>query len=246
MAKGNGTINWYSTIRMKVVIVVIISCTLVLGGLSAYNTLNEQTRLNADLMKLAQVTTQRLSKHLIGPMWDLDRELVDSTLEAEMLEENIEAIVVWDEDNATIFSARERGPNGSSLPSNGAVTGDLIKAQVAVNNGAKDIGQIAVFVSKSELNRQLRASTIANLITLLAMITVMAIVITIVMNQVIIGPITRLAKHADDISHGDLKQNIVPESNDEIGQLAEAFHRMQNSMRVAFKRLYAMAKSGYW
>jgi HAMP domain-containing protein len=44
-------------------------------------------------------------------------------------------------------------------------------------------------------------------------------------------------------SHGNLKQNIVPESKDEIGQLAEAFHRMQTSLRVAFKRIYAKAKS---
>ncbi|MCP4470836.1 MAG: HAMP domain-containing protein [Gammaproteobacteria bacterium] len=241
MSKDN--ISWYSTVRMKVVLVVIISCTLVLGGLSAYNTINDQNRLNADLQKLARVTTQRLSKHLIGPMWDLDKELVDSTLEAEMLEDNIEAIVVWDEDKSTIFSARERGPTGLPTVSTGAVTGDLIKAQVGVNNGEKDIGQVAVFVSMNQLNRQLRASMIANLITLLAMITVMAIVISIVMNQVIIGPITRLAKHADDISHGDLKQSIVAESNDEIGQLAEAFHRMQNSLRVAFKRLYARAKA---
>jgi phosphoserine phosphatase RsbU/P len=241
---SKGKISWYGTIRMKVVLVIIISCTLVLGGLSAYNTVNEQARLNAELQQLARVTTQRLSKHLIGPMWDLDKELVDSTLEAEMLEANIEAIVVWDEDNSTIFSARERGPNGLPTPSNGAVTGDLIKAQAGVSNGEKQIGELAVFVSKEQLNRQLKASTIANLITLLAVISVMAIVISIVLNQVIIGPITRLAKHADDISHGDLKQNIVPESNDEIGQLAEAFHRMQNSLRVAFKRLYARAKTG--
>ena len=239
---SKGKISWYATIRMKVVLMVVISCTLVLGGLSAYNTINEQSRLTADLQKLARVTTQRLSKHLIEPMWDLDKELVDTSLEAEMLEDNIHAIVVWDEDRSTIFSARERGPNGLPTASNGAITGDLIKAQAGVSNGTKEIGQVAVFVSKSQLNRQLRASTIANLITLVAMIFVMAIVISMVMNQVIIGPITRLAKHADDISHGDLKQNIVPESNDEIGQMAEAFHRMQNSLRVAFKRLHAKAR----
>lgn len=241
---SKGKIRWYGTIRMKVVLVVIISCTLVLGGLSGYNTFKEQERLNKDLRKLASVTTQRLSKHLIGPMWDLDKELVDSTLEAEMLEDSIEAIVVWDEDKSTIFSARERAENGLPTVSTGAITGDLIKAQGAINNGEKDLGEVAVFVSRGELVEQLRASTLAALINLVAVIGVMVIVITIVMNQIIIGPITRLAKHADDISHGDLKQNIVPESNDEIGQLAEAFHRMQNSMRVAFKRLYAKAKAG--
>ena len=241
MAKGN--IRWFSTIRMKVVIVVIISCTLVLGGLSAFNTINEQKRLSADLQKLAQVTSQRLSKHLIGPMWDLDRDLVDSTLEAEMLEDNIHAIVVWDEGASSVFSARERGPGGSLVASSGAIAGDLLESKNDINNGTKSIGEVAVFVSKQELNQQLRESTIANVITLVALIFVMAIVMTIVMNQIIIGPITRLAKHADDISHGDLKQNIVPESNDEIGQLAEAFHRMQTSLRVAFKRIYAKARS---
>ena len=240
MAKGN--IRWYSTIRMKVVAVVIISCTLVLGGLSAYNTINEQKQLTSDLQKLARVTSQRLSKHLIGPMWDLDKDLVDSPLEAEMLEDNIQAIVVWDEGATAIFSARERGPGGRLIESNGAIAGDLIQAKNDVNNGTKSIGEVAVFVSKRHLNQQLTDSTIANVITLVALIIVMAIVMTIVMNQIIIGPITRLAKHADDISHGDLKQNIVPESHDEIGQLAEAFHRMQTSLRVAFKRIYAKAK----
>jgi sigma-B regulation protein RsbU (phosphoserine phosphatase) len=236
-------IRWYRTIRMKVVTIVIVSCTLVFGGLSAFNTVTEQDQLSADLLKLTQVTSQRLSKHLIGPMWDLDRDLVDSALEAEMLEENVAAIVVWDEGGNIVFSARERAADGSLLVSNGAIAGDLIKASDEISNGEKSIGKVSVFVSKQQLNQQLTASTLSNLTTLTALIIVMAIVMTIVMNQIIIGPITRLAKHADDISHGDLKQNIVPESHDEIGLLAEAFHRMQTSMRVAFKRLFAKAKS---
>lgn len=236
-------IRWYSTIRVKVVSVIIISCTLVLGSLSAYKVVNEQKQLNADLQKLAGVTSQRLSKHLIGPMWDLDKELVDSALEAEMLEDNVQAIVVWDEDVKSIFAARERDANGAPIDSNGAISGDLIKSVHEINNGTKSIGEVVVFVSRQQLNQQLTASTIANLITLLALVTVMAIVMTIVMNQIIIGPITRLAMHAEDISHGNLKQRIRPESRDEIGQLAEAFHRMQTSLRVAFKRIYAKTKS---
>ena len=176
-------------------------------------------------------------------MWDLDRELVDSTLEAEMLEDNVTAIVVWDEGKTAIFSALERGTAGLPVKSSGAITGDLIESRNEVNNGAKVIGEVAVYVSRKQLNEQLASATINNVITLIALIVVMAAVMVVVMNQIIIGPITRLAKHADDISHGDLKQNIVPESNDEIGQLAEAFHRMQTSLRVAFKRIYAKTKS---
>ena len=236
-------ISWYSTIRMKIVMVVIIVCSIVLGGLSVYNTLNEQKALSNELSKLAKVTSERLSRHLIGPMWDLDRDLVNTTLEAEMLEDKIQAIVVWDSDKKTIFSAQERDSNGRLQESNGAIAGDLIKSSSEVNNGENVIGEVAVFVSKQQLNRQLEQSTIANIISLIVLIIVMAIVMTIVMNVIIIGPITRLAKHADDISHGDLKQNIVAESNDEIGQLADAFRRMQTSLRVAFKRIYTKSKA---
>lgn len=235
-------IRWYSTIRIKVVSVVIVSCTLVLGSLSAYKIINEQKQLNADLQKLAGVTSQRLAKHLIGPMWDLDKDLVDSTLDAEMLEEKVQAIVVWDEGASSVFAARERNAEGKLVESKGAIVGDLIKAANDVNNGSKSIGEVAVFVSRKQLKQQLAASTIANLTTLLALVTVMAIVMILVMNQIIIGPITRLAKHAEEISHGNLKQKILPESRDEIGQLAEAFHRMQTSLRVAFKRIYAKAR----
>lgn len=238
---SKGKIPWYGNIRSKIIMVIIISCTIVLGGLSVFNTLNEQKALSNDLFKLAKVTSQRLSKHLIGPMWDLDSDLVDATIEAEMLEDNIQAIVIWDGDTREVFSARERGPGGRLIVSTGAIAGDLIKSSSKVNNGSKDIGEVAVFVSKGQLKKQLAQSTVSNIITLLILIVVMAIIMTIVMSQIIIGPITRLAKHADDISHGDLKQNIKAESNDEIGQLAEAFHHMQTSLRVAFKRIYTKA-----
>ena len=241
MSKGN--LRWYGTIRMKIVTVVILCCTLVVGGFSAHNTVNQQKELTNELKNLAQITSRRLSRHLIGPMWDLDNDLVDSTLEAEMLEDKIVAIVVWDSDTRAVFSARERGPDGRLQVSSGAITGDLIKSSSDVNNGEKTIGEVTVFVSKERLNRQLAQTIESNIITLIALIIVMAIVMRIVINQIIIGPITRLARHANDISRGDLKQNIVAESNDEIGQLTDAFEHMQTSLRLAFKRIYTKRRT---
>lgn len=240
MSKGN--IRWYSTIRIKIVTVVILCCSIVLGGLSAYNAINAQKELNNDLHRLAGITSQRLSKHLIGPMWDLDNDLVDSTLEAEMLEDKIQAIVVWDSDTKAVFSARERGAAGNLQVSSGAIAGDLIQSSSDVSNGERSIGEVAVFVSKNQLAQQLAHTTESSIITAIALIITMVIVMTIVINQVIIGPISRLSEHVDAISHGDLKRNIEVESSDEIGQLAHAFHRMQSSLRVAFKRIYSKAK----
>lgn len=238
---SNNKYKWFNTIRMKVILVVIASCTIVLGSLSIYTTISEQAALSNDLNTLAKVTTQRLSKHLIGPMWDLDKDLVEDIIEAEMLEDKIQAIIIWDVETSELFAARERAPDGSLVSSTGAITGDLIKASGIVNNGSQDIGEVTVFLSKKGLRENLQQSTIHGVVTLLVLILIMLFIITAVMNHLMIGPIKRLAKHADDISHGDLKQDIIAESNDEIGQLAVAFQRMQISLRVAFKRLHAKA-----
>jgi methyl-accepting chemotaxis protein len=234
---SNKAIHWYSTIRMKMILLVVISCVVVLGGLNTYRTIVEQNRLSDDLTELAKITAQRLSKHLIGPVWDLDKSLVEEILATEMLETNIAAITVWDVETDKLFTARDRAPNGEPELSNGAISGDYIQAKSVINNGNKDIGELTVYVSRKELNKKLEQSTINSVITLVVLILVMVGIITLVMNQLIIVPIKRLADHADDISHGDLDQDIVSDSNDEIGQLAEAFQRMQVSLRAAFKHL---------
>jgi methyl-accepting chemotaxis protein len=231
------TIHWHNTIRMKVILMVIVSCVIVLGSLSFYNTYNEQSILSDELNKLADVTTQRLSKHLIAPMWDLDKELVEEIIEAEMLEDKIHAIIIWDKEVNKLFAARERSVTGALEELNGAISGDFIKSTSLVNNGSQDIGEVQVFLSKQELNDQFQAATLNGIITMILLIVFMVIIMTVAMSRMIITPIKHLAKHADDISHGNLKQDIKVESSDEIGQLAEAFQRMQFSLRVAFKRI---------
>lgn len=46
-----------------------------------------------------------------------------------------------------------------------------------------------------------------------------------------------------DLTSYSIKQSIVPESQDEIGQLPETFQRMQTSRRIAFKSIYKKASS---
>lgn len=237
MSKGN--IRWHNKVCIKIVTLVILCCAIVLGGLGAYNISNAQKELTGQLEKLARVTSQRLARHLTGPMWDLDNDLVDSTLEAEMLEGRIQAIVVWDNDTKAVFSARERGPAGSFHVSSGAIVGDLIKSSSDVNNGEKLIGEVAVFVSKKELQQLLGRTVKSSMVTLFALTITILIVMTIVTNQIIVGPIKRLVKQAGAIGRGDLKQDIVAESRDEIGQMADEFRNMQANLRTAFKRIYA-------
>ncbi|MBI5181918.1 MAG: HAMP domain-containing protein [Nitrospirae bacterium] len=75
---------------------------------------------------------------------------------------------------------------------------------------------------------------ITSVITVLIVITFMRVLI----NNIILKPITHLAKVVDKISMGETDKKIVLSSNDEIQDLADAIDRLRTSMKMAIEKLY--------
>ena len=53
----------------------------------------------------------------------------------------------------------------------------------------------------------------------------------------ITGRIARLVAVADRVSLGDLNAEVDIQGNDELGELAQSFERMQSSLQAAIDRL---------
>ncbi len=73
--------------------------------------------------------------------------------------------------------------------------------------------------------------------SLLAVTVVAILIIAYFASRAIVTPIRRLTDAANRISVGDLDVEIVNTSKDEIGDLAEAVMRMQDSIRLSISRL---------
>ena len=71
---------------------------------------------------------------------------------------------------------------------------------------------------------------------LLGMTALMVIVIAWFLGRAIGKPIKKLTEVAERISVGDMGAVINIKSRDEIGNLAEAISRMQDSLRLAIER----------
>ena len=67
-------------------------------------------------------------------------------------------------------------------------------------------------------------------IAVIAMLT--GILLSFLYGRIISRPITNLTRAADDISKGEITKPVEKETNDEIGDLAEAFERMRVSLQV--------------
>jgi len=77
---------------------------------------------------------------------------------------------------------------------------------------------------------QSRGMMIIVIIAIIAMLT--GILLSIFYGRRISRPITNLTNAAEDISKGEISKPVVKETNDEIGELAEAFERMRVSLQV--------------
>ncbi len=230
-------IKWYNTIRTKVIVTIIITITLILGlaGILAYKYLEKTEQ--ADLQELAEVSATRLSKHLSLPMWSLDREQVSELLTAELSERRVSAIVVQDEEGKGLFAAKERLSDGSVVDSSGTVAGDLIYVEREVSKDEQAIGQVGIYVSPASMLRDLKQFGQGVLGTLLVLNIFIILVMVLVLRKLLIVPLQKLTSAADLISRGDLNQRVFINSKDEIGVLADSFGRMQNSLKVAIRRL---------
>ncbi len=84
------------------------------------------------------------------------------------------------------------------------------------------------------INAMLRESLFKNLILGL-IISLIMIPLVLFFIKKIVTPIKRLAIVAEEVSKGDISQDILIESNDEIGQLLTSFNTMLQSLREKVK-----------
>jgi len=123
--------------------------------------------------------------------------------------------------------------------------GDVERVEFDDANGQSTIGfaektdldwVLAIQQEKGEAFEPLRkAQTFAY--TLLGITVVVILIIAYFASKAIVNPIRKLTDAANRISVGDLDVEIDTKSKDEIGDLAAAIMRMQDSIRLSISRL---------
>jgi HAMP domain-containing protein len=99
------------------------------------------------------------------------------------------------------------------------------------------VGAKMVSVPASKVfNKAYQSSGLILSIVFLMFIGVILLV-NALLNQQVIKPLKRITRIADEVSMGNLEMEFEQSSNDEIGNLAKSFGRMQMSLEMAMKRL---------
>ncbi len=234
-----------SSVQTKVILTTVLMITAILAGFATYDYLRERAERYSALENSANVSATRLAATLNIPLWDLDRELINETLESEMLDRNIVALILRDSDASKIFAAKKRNNGGQVVDieaSIGSVAGissqtRFKKEREILYNQDELIGQIEVYVSAQFIDQELTTSLIATVVTVLVLDLVIFVVLLMLLRSVIIKPIMQLSDSVQRMSRGELDIELDFNRRDEIGLVANAIERMQVSLRIAMGRL---------
>jgi signal transduction histidine kinase len=109
------------------------------------------------------------------------------------------------------------------------LTGGL-EGSVAHEKVTEEIGSIKLIMSLAKVNKSI-AEARDTAILLMLVVLVLAILILTFFIQLVTKPIKMLVEVTDQVSHGDLNQQVDINQHDEIGHLANIFNKMIESLK---------------
>ena len=235
------SVPWQNRLQTRLSLMLVLVTTVILVALAAYNVWQERNSLIAELGVLGTTIAEQLSDHLAVPMWDFDDDVVAGSIEAEMLDRNIDSIIVYGEDGE-VFAARQRDAQGNvveaSSPDGAANNADLLSSseQIIGQRGEEIVGRVDVHVTQSFVNEHVRRALWSEALEALLIDLAIFVVAFLALRTLFIRPILQLTAAADAISRGN-QVALETDAKDEIGLLSRAVDRMQTSLKVAIERL---------
>ena len=232
------------SIQAKIIITSVAMTTFFLLGFAAYDyRVNSDQKYN-DLQQSANIVAERLAVNLSIPLWDLDNILVGETLDAEMLNPNVFALVLVDSDGSSVFTAKQRDTDWAVQDIDDKTTfiegiqreSDFSSLRDIKYKGEK-IGTIRVFFTSRFIVQQLNEILITTLVTIIILDVMIFIAFLFLLRIVVIKPIMILSESVERMSRGELDIQLKLNRRDEIGLVANAIERMQISLRIAMGRL---------
>ena len=234
---ATGGVGWKNSIQTTISAILILLTTIILLGFVLFNYFAAKSKMNEELKHFSEITSTRLSKYLVEPLWGVDEKQIEDSLTSEMMEKRIYAIVIYDRDTKRVFTGKKRDSNWKIVATKGNITGKVIKSRKKITRGKETIGDVEVYVTLKFMEQELYSLVVNIVITAIVLNIAIFLAVFIAFRKIIIQPVMRLTDVAERMSMGDLNVIIDVKSKNEVGLLAEAIERMQSSLSLALDRL---------
>jgi len=173
-------------------------------------------RVRAPLQQYAQV----LARGMALPIWTIDSDAAAELVDAVMSNPDVVSITVTDEfKDVLVRRQRSAGVDGERLR----------EVRTIVHDGAQ-IGQVAVELSAGRVKSALWRELLMLAGALAAQVLISFVIIFLLFERRIIGPLRVLQQNTLRFARGELEQPLQWPRQDEIGDLALGLDRMRSAL----------------
>jgi signal transduction histidine kinase len=228
------------TVSTQILGSLLLTMLVVVGG-GGYVELQDSAKVEQEInLRNQHNTLQRLSDSLVYPVWNLNRAEVNKAIGNELVNEDIRAILLYDE-HAQLYSGMIHEGTGESFklydPNNPLHVQLLSTNQHPVSQmlakDAVNIGKIVLFANDDALRSRIRQRGFALIQKMLGLLAVLSFVQFLVLRKVVVQPLTRLATWASSIRPDS--QSSPPELGNckEMTVLVSSFSEMTSRLSNA-------------
>ncbi len=211
-----------TSIANKVLMSLIVTITLVLGGVSSAAYFINISKENAQFEQTQSALATQMQVILRDPVFTYDFDLTKRIIDAYIPAADIAFITVTDHREKPIASMAK----------------DKIEAAETqtlklLDDEGKHIGIITMGFSKALMSKRLADGLIEKLITLIISLSLLCAILLLQIRKIVVQPLSKVSGILADIAKGggDLTQSITIKSNDEIGLLSESFNSFIKRIR---------------
>lgn len=232
--------SWKSTIQFKIGIILVAIITGVLALFGCYEYVHTRSSALKELNELADTQIERLSQLLVFPLWEMDDPLVGKTIVSEMTDKRIFAILVAAPD---MSDGRKRDAQWRLINAREDISGDYIYRGRNIKHENKTIGTVKIYITKQFMEEHLSRRMHELLLTVITLNLVLLSFLFVMLNKIVISPVKQLVNIAISIADGDFSKNIAVRRRDEIGDLANAFSHMKETIDRALTETDRLIKA---
>jgi two-component system cell cycle sensor histidine kinase/response regulator CckA len=228
------------SVSTKIILAQMAAVLVVMAAASMINYAEESRRLSAALHVRQEQILRRLPITLGDPLWNLEDDVISATLDAEMLDRDLQATVVSSPTGTTGWT---RDAGGAVRPWKPQDAQHLASrhyrhetAKVVYRHQV--IGTIDFYFSEGSIARSLRSLLLQSYVTAVAVVFILSLVTFLLIRSLIGSPLQSVNQALSRVAAGDLGITVPVRSRNEIGALAQSFNAMEGELKRTVESLH--------
>jgi len=164
--------------------------------------------------------TDMLSRALVVPLWNVDKEVASRFVQAVMRNPEVVRVTVEDE-------SRNRFVHSEVMDRR---SGTVLKDERSIILEIRAIGLVTVELSTERVDQELRTDLLKLGAALLGQVGISFLLILLLFERRIMRPVHALRRATERLANGELREPVTWEREDEIGKLARSLELMRQEL----------------